>query len=190
MNFFALIGIVAAIIFIVGDIPYLADTLRKKTTPHRVSWGIAFMLNTIALLTQISSGAEESIWSFWAYLIMTGLIFLASLFHGVGGYSKRDFVIVLLSMVGVALWQIYDDPWFGIAMTAFVFTISITPTFIKAREDPESETRIAWLLATISAALTMISVGEFNPQLQLLPLLGVVLQGYMVYVLYLRKRVD
>ena len=43
--FYATLGIVGALVFIIGDIPYFIDTLSGKTKPHRVTWGIVVLLN-------------------------------------------------------------------------------------------------------------------------------------------------
>ncbi len=181
---FAILGILSSVIFLIGDFPYFTDTLKGKTKPQRVTWGISFLLNTIGFANQYASGAGNSLWLFAAAAFATGAIFIASLFKGVGGYSKLDIFAIATTILGVALWILFDSPLLSILSTAVVVVVALTPTFIKAKKHPESETRIAWLFGSISSFLAAVSVGEFNWVLLLLPLNAAILQAYMVYILY------
>jgi hydrogenase/urease accessory protein HupE len=180
-----LIGIAAAIIFLIGDIPYLRDTVKGVTQPQRVTWGVVTILNLIGTLNQWASGADNSLWLFAAATFATGAIFVASLKHGVGGHSKQDIVAIVISMIGIGLWLVFDSPLLSILATMIVAIISLAPSFVKAKKDPNSETRISWLIGTISALMSAVSVGELNWQLLILPLNGAMLQAYMVYLLYI-----
>lgn len=182
---FQLLGVLSAVIFIVGDVPYLRDTILKKTKPQRVTWGVVFLLNCIGFANQYASGADNSLWIFGAAVIMTGLIFAASIRSGVGGYARLDIFSMVASLAGVMLWFIFDSPTFSILMNIFVAVVALIPTFVKARKAPETETRITWLLGTISVALAAVSVGEWNPWLLILPVTSTLLQSYMVYILYI-----
>jgi len=182
-----MLGIIAATIFIIGDIPYLIDTVKKVTQPQRVTWGIIVLLNTVGFANQLASGANDSLWLFGAAVVMTGLIFATSLWHGVGGRTKQDFIVLMIGLAGIILWLIFDDPLLSILANVVAGIVALIPTFIKARRDPDSETRITWLFGAISATLAAISVGEFDIQLLLLPVNAAIVQGYMVYLLYFRK---
>ena len=181
-----ILGIVGALLFLVGALPYFIDTLTGKTQPQRVTWGVVFILNSIALANQIAVGATNSLWLFIAAVVATGAIFLASIKNGVGGHSKSDVFALVASLFGIALWVTFDSPLMSILANLFVGIVSIQPTFAKARKNPESETRISWLLATISALMVTVSVGEINFEQQILPFSAAILQGYMVYLLYFR----
>lgn len=188
---FSLLGVLSAIIFLIGDYPYFTDTLKGKTQPHRVTWGVVFLLNIIGFANQYASGADNSLWLFGASVIAVGAIFIASLFKGVGGHSKQDIISIVLSIFGVILWVIFDNPLFSIFANIFVGFVALYPTFKKAKIHPESETRITWLLGSVSSFLATISVGELNFQLLLLPIFSTLVQSYMVYLLYFyHKKAD
>ncbi len=183
--FYEILGIASGVIFIICDIPYLIDTIVAKTKPHRVSWGVAFLLNLIGLANQFASGAKNSLWIFVASVLMTGLIFLASLKNGVGGHTKQDIYTIIACLSGVALWGLFNSPVFSIVINVFIAIFALIPSFAKARRAPETETKIAWTGGTVSAFLATISVGELNWKLLILPTVSVILQGYMVYILYI-----
>lgn len=186
---FEVIGILSAVIFISCDIPYLVDAIKAKIQPHRVSWGISFLINAIGFANQSASGASNSLWLFGASTLMTGSIFLVSLKNGVGGHSKLDLFSLIFSLFGVALWQVSNSPAFSVYANVLVGIVCLLPTFAKTRKKPESENGIAWLGGSIAAALAAVSVGAWNLQLLIIPITASILQGYMVYLIYLRKNI-
>ncbi len=185
---FAILGILSAIVFLIGDIPYLRDTIKGKIKPHRVTWGVACLLNSISFGNQYASGATDSLWIFGAASVITGLVFLASLRNGVGGHTKLDILAIAAAVVGVGLWALFDSPVLSVLCVLAVVEASLIPTFIKAKNHPESETRIAWLCGLISSILAAISVGQLDWVLLVLPINGMLMQAYMTYLLYIRPR--
>src|SRR5262245_21559745 len=127
---FAALGIFSAILFLIGDYAYFRDTLHDKTRPQRVTWGVAFLLNSIGFANQLASGASNSLWLFGAAVVATGVIFVASIFKGVGGYSKLDIFAVVMALFGVGLWLAFDSPLLSIVSTLIVVLVSAVPTFI------------------------------------------------------------
>lgn len=185
---YEVLGVASAVLFIACDIPYLIDTIRAKIKPHRVTWGVVALLNTIGFANQLASGADNSLWLFGAAVLMTGIIFLASLRNGVGGHTKQDVVAIITSALGLTLWAISNNPVFSIFANIFVGAVALVPTFAKAKDYPETENRLAWSGGTLSALLATISVGTLNWQLIILPGASTLLQGYMVYLLYVAPR--
>lgn len=185
---FAVIGLLSALLFLVGDYRYFKDTLDGKTVPQRVTWGVAFLLNSIGFANQYASGASNSLWLFGAASLATGAIFVASIFKGVGGYSKLDIFAMVTTLAGVGLWIIFDSPLLSILSTLIVVEVSLTPTIMKAKKHPESETKIAWLFGCISCIMAAISVGEWNWVLLILPLNAAIIQGYISYILYFETK--
>jgi hypothetical protein len=185
---FTILGLLSAIIFVIADIPYLRDTIKGTTKPHRVTWGVVVFLNVVGFANQFASGADNSLWIFAAAVVMTASIFIASLKNGVGGQSKSDIFSLITCSLGVILWLVFKDPVFSIFANIFVGFVALLPTYKKTKKDPDSETKITWLLGTISTMLAAISVGELNVMLLLLPVSSTFLQGYMVYLLYIRPK--
>lgn len=183
-----ILGITSSIIFLIGDLPYIRDSLKGPTKPQRVTWGIVFLLNSIGTANQAASGATNSLWLFGAATLATGIIFIISLFNGVGGHSRRDLYAVGGALAGLALWILLDSPAASVLISAFIGFISLLPTFAKAKTHPETETKITWLLGAISAAMAAVSVGELKWQLLLLPVNATLLQAYMTYLLYFRGK--
>jgi hypothetical protein len=185
---FEILGILSALVFLAGDVPYLSDTIKGKTKPHRITWGVVTLLNVIGFANQWASGASNSLWLFGAGVLMVGAIFIASLWKGVGGHTRQDMVSLTISLIGVGLWLIFDSPLLSILANILVAAVALLPSYAKAKRAPETETGIAWIGGAVSSLLAAISVGELNPQLLLLPVAAVFFNGYMVYILYFMGR--
>ncbi len=80
---FTILGIFSALLVIAATVPYLIDTIKNNTRPHRVTWGIILSINIVGYTNQLASGAKDSLWFLAAATLMTSLVFLASLWHGV-----------------------------------------------------------------------------------------------------------
>ncbi len=185
---FTVLGILSSLIFIVGDIPYFLDSLKKKTQPHRVTWGIIFLLNIIGFANQFAAGAGNSLWLFGAAVFATGAIFTVSLFNGTGGSAKLDIVSLCIALIGVALWALSSDPIVSIIANVVAALVGIYPTVVKSKKNPESETMSAYLFGSISSLLAAISVGELNITLLILPLFSFAIQAYLVYLINFARK--
>ena len=185
---FQAIGILSSVVFIIGDIPYILDTFKGKTKPHRVTWGIVFLLNAIGFLNQYASGARNSLWLFGAATLVTGVIFFSSFRFGVGGKSRLDIFAVVFSLLGVCFWIVLKEPFISIVANLLVGTICFLPAYKKAWLDPGSETLSAYAFGSVSSALAAVSVGVLQLDLLLVFIVSTVLQIIMVAILLARRR--
>lgn len=172
-----------------ANVPYIRDILRGTTKPHRVTWGIFFLLNLIFLGNQLASGATSSIWLVVAFVISTFIIFSLSLKYGVGGTTRLDIIILVGALAGVVVWQALQAPLASVVANLTVASIAAVPTYRKAWREPASETKLAFLLGSIAAIFTILSVGELNLALLLLPVYSFAYNG-SIYVILSRNHVE
>lgn len=179
----AFLGVFAGVLSLAGNIPYVIDTLKGKTKPHRVTWGIYFLLNIIFLANQTAAGATSSLWLIISFTLSSLTIFLLSLKFGVGGTTKTDIIVLIGALSGVVIWQILDTPAASVIANVLVSLISSIPTFQKAYLQPASETKLKWILGSIAALFAAISVGALSFTLLLLPVYSFFYQGFIVGLL-------
>ncbi len=185
---FTFLGILGAFAFIAADIPYIRDTLRGETKPHRVSWFLFFVLNAINVANQAASGATNSLWVVIAATFITFVVFILSLKKGVGGFEKLDIVCLVGGLAGLVLWAILRTPVASLACNLIVVTIALAPTLKKAYLQPGSETKISWIIAALSDLAAAVSVGSLNYRLLLLPIHGFIIQLCVYIVLVTRDK--
>jgi hypothetical protein len=182
------LGILSGLLIIVADIPYIWNAYRGKTQPHRVTWFIIFLINLIGLANQHASGAKSSLLYFVGATFITFLVFLISLFNGVGGYKKLDILVLAGAMLGLLIWYLTNSPTASVIANTAVALIGIIPTFVKAYHHPGSETKITWLIGTISALFAVISVGKLSFALLLIPVYATVQQASLFALIEIRER--
>ena len=157
-----IIGIVSGLLATIGLVPYLVDIFRGKTKPERASWIIWTVLGAIAFFSQLAQGARNSLWMTGFQLFNVALITLLSLKYGYGSFSKRDVCALMLAGCGLLLWKITTNPLLALIVVVCVDFIGVYLTLIKTLKYPDSETLVAWFLASLSGLLGLIAVGKLD----------------------------
>ena len=169
-------------------VPYIADTLKRKTHPQRASWFIWAVLGYIALSSQFAKGATDSLWMTAAQTLGTTIIFLLSLKLGTGGFARRDIISLALAALGLLIWYFTREAAYALFITMAVDAIGATLTAIKAYEMPGSETLITWILSAISGILAALSVGRVAPVLLAYPLYVTLANACVIIGIWLGHR--
>lgn len=166
------LGMLAAIVSVAGEIPYIRSIMRGHVRPERASWGIWTLILIVAVWSYEASGAEDSLWFIVGELIGCSIIFLLSLWRGVGGFVRRDIVCTAIAVAGVIVWQLTDQP--GVAILAVIIAdmAGVYPTLVKSLNDPWSERAITFVTSAVAAALGILAVAEWDAALL----------GYPVYL--------
>ena len=185
---FLAIGILAGLISIIMYIPYVRDILKGTTKPERASWLIWSVLGLIAVTSQLSKGATDSIWMTVAQSTGTIIIFLLSIKCGFGGLARRDFIALVAAGTGLCLWFLTNDAIYALAITIVIDGIGAFLTALKSYEFPDSETVITWVLGLTSAVLGTISVGRIDPILMAYPIYVFLANSSVLLGIYLGFR--
>ena len=183
------LAVVSAIANFVGLFPYIRDILAKKTKPERATWWIWLCLSFVAFSAQVAAGA---IWS----LAMTGaqgigvfIIAILSVKYGYGTFRKKDYISLLIAGIGIALWAITDNPLTALLIVVFVDILAFYLTVSKTWNNPETETLISWVLATVSGLAGLLAVGAIDLTELVYPLYITLGNGFLVWVIFSRRKV-
>jgi len=84
------LGVLAGLAGIADTIPYVRDTVRGITRPHRGSWLIWGVLAIVACFAQLADGASWSVLMTGTQAIVTGAVFLLAIRYGEGGKNPPD----------------------------------------------------------------------------------------------------
>jgi hypothetical protein len=156
------LGIVGGLIALFSCIPYIKHIIDLKVKPHRVSFLIWSFLNVIALFSQLAKGASFSLWLPGLEAFGLFIIFLLSIKYGVGGFSKRDFIAICISIAGLIIWFFTKEAAFALYLVIIVDAVGLYLTLHKVYLHPKSETSSPWIIASFGSFITALSVGEIN----------------------------
>ena len=156
MTFPQLLVVVSVLLMVWGAYDYLRDTLAGKTKPNRVSWSLWALAPLISLGAAFDADAD--VWASIRVLvggIVPAVIFLAS-FINKNSYwrlGRFDWFCGGLSLAALVFWQLADSPLVAVLLATAANTLATVPTFVKAWNYPETESRLIFITSFISAIL-------------------------------------
>jgi hypothetical protein len=152
--------IAASIIFIVGIIPYIHDIHHKRVKPHVLSWLGWTFVTTLGFFAMLSDVFNWGAFVVLANAISCLIVVIYSLVTKTAVFksSKFDLVFFILGLVGLILWQYFDNPDLAIIFAIFADMTFAIPTIIKTYKEPSSETIFPWSMAALSGLLSLFAI--------------------------------
>jgi hypothetical protein len=171
------------------NVPYLRDTWRGSTVPHRGSWLIWSVLEVVAVGAQGADGARWSLLPLVVQAAGTCLVLALAVRRGQGGLSRVDLGLLGLATLGLAGWMAVDEPVIATACVVVADLLAALMMVPKAWREPHSETLSTFVLASASGALTALAVGTFAVPLLAYPVYFVAVNAGLAAVILGGRRV-
>lgn len=184
-----LLGVLAGLAGIADTIPYVRDTLRGSTRPHRGSWLIWGALAIIACIAQRADGATWSVLMAGTQAIVTILVFFLAIRHGEGGMRSTDFGLMTLAAAGVGGWIIARDPVIALGCVIAADLSAFAMMTPKVHRDPHSETLSTYVLASVGGALAAGAVSALDAAMLLYPVYYCLINGATAILIGRRRAV-
>jgi hypothetical protein len=183
------LGPAAGLIGVFDTIPYVRDTLRGATRPHRGTWLIWGVLAVVVCLSQRADGASWSLVMAGVQAVLTSVIFGLSIRWGEGGVSPAEVAMIAIAGAGVAGWILVDEPLVATACVVAADLLGAAMMVPKTYRDPQSETLVTFALASAGGALAAGAVGAVDLSLLLYPVYYCVINGAIALLIYERRSV-
>ena len=181
------LGLAAGLIGVLDTIPYVRDTLRGSTRPHRGTWLIWGVLAVVVSLSQYADGASWSLVMAGVQAVLTSLVFVLSVRRGEGGVSRADITMIAIAGAGVTGWIVADEPIVATACVVAADLIGAGLMVPKTYRDPDSETLITFAFASLGGALAAGAVGAIDVSLLLYPVYYCVINGAIALLIWERR---
>ena len=162
-------GLLAGMLAVACTVPYVRDTLRGTTVPHRGSWLIWSVLEVVAVGAQRADGARWSLVPLVTQTVGTCLVFGLAVWLGSGGLSRADLALLALAGVGVSGWLAVDEAVIATACVIVADLVAVLMMVPKTWRDPHSETLSTFVLAAGSGVLALGAVGALSVPLLAYP---------------------
>jgi hypothetical protein len=186
-SLFPLLGVAAAVVALVDLVPYVRDTLRRLTRPHRGTWLIWSVLGTTGFASQLADGGT---WSLLMVGVETGstvLVFALSLRFGRGGVGAYDVCLTSTAALGVAGWAVSSHPVVATTFVVAADAVGVAMMLPKTWRDPWSETLSTYSLAGTAGLLSAAAVGAMDLSLLLYPVYFAIANGGTAAVIAYRR---
>ena len=179
---FALIGVLAAGIKMIGDAGLVLGLWRRHFRQHRFTWLLFTLTAWVFLKTQLDMGASWSQLFFWWILVVNVVLLALTLTpgRGEGGTEgKSEWIALGIALCSVALLFVTDSPLVALFATMVADLIGCWYSIKRAWNEPVRAEATPWLYGTIGSALSVLAVGAFDWRLLIAPLYFLAFDGAM-----------
>jgi hypothetical protein len=181
------LGVAAALIGLADMAPYVRDTVRRSTRPHRGTWLIWTVLAVVVSLSQHADGGSWSVAIAMAQAVTNGLVLALAIRLGAGGVSAGDVILIAVAGAGVTGWLLAGDPLVATACVVAADLIAAAMMVPKTWRDPGSETLSMFAWASLAGALSAAAVGAPEPSLLLYPAYYCLVNGGLALLIVRRR---
>ncbi|HRI04287.1 MAG TPA: hypothetical protein PLL77_11140 [Pyrinomonadaceae bacterium] len=155
-------AVTAAILAIVGNIPYIVDIFKGRVQPHAYTWFVWTLVTSIVFFGQVAKGAGIGALPTAAAGIFTLLIFLLSLKNGFKHVTKIDTIFLLLALAGIVPWVITKDPTISVVIAVAIDLTAFIPTLRKTWLKPSTESPLLYGSNVLRHILALLSMQTYN----------------------------
>lgn len=182
------IAIIAAVLAIIGNVPYLIDVLKQKAKPHPYTWLVWSIVSGVTFFGALAKGAGVGAIPTGAAEIFTIIIFFFSLRYGFKNIVRRDTYFLIIALLGLIPWAITKDPTISVIIVVTIDFIAFMPTLGKTWKRPETETPLLYSMNVSRHVLTLFSLQAYNVATVLHSIVMIVMNTIMTGIIFWRKR--
>jgi len=180
-------GIIAALIAIIGNTPYLIDVINKRVKPHPYTWFVWVIVSAIILFGQIAKGAGVGALPTAVAEIFTIIIFIFSLQYGFKYIVKTDTYFLLIALLGIIPWIITKDPTISVIIAVAIDLIAFIPTLRKTWKHSKTETPVLYSMNVLRHILALFSLQAYNIATTLHSITMIIVNSVMTVIITTRK---
>lgn len=156
--------ILGAVIVFLGGLSYLISTLQGRIKPNRVTWFLWALAPLVAFAAEIKEGVGIQSLITFMFGLSGVLIFLASFANkkSVWKLERFDFICGALSLAGLFLWYMTKNGNIAILFGILADGLAAVPTLVKSYIYPGTENYHTYLASAIGAAITLLTISNWN----------------------------
>ncbi len=181
------LAIVAALLAIAGNLPYMIDVVKGRVEPHAYTWFVWTIVSGVVFFGQLAKGAGIGALPTAASEIFTVLIFLLSLKYGYKKPSTTDKIFLAVALAGIVPWLLTKDPTLSVIIVVIIDAIAFIPTLRKTWKEPKTETPILYGSNVLRHILALFSLQAYNIATTLHSISMILANTLMTLFILLRK---
>ncbi len=180
-------AIIAALLAIAGNIPYIIDIVRGRVKPHAYTWFVWSLVTGIVFFGQVAKGAGIGALPTLASELFTLIIFILSLKYGFKGITRTDTFFLVLALLGLIPWLLTKDPTVSVAIAVLIDLIAFVPTLRKTWMEPKTETPILFGSNVLRHGLALLSLQTYNVATMLHSIAMITTNTFMTLIIVFKK---
>lgn len=188
MDIKEVLAVVAALLAVVGNLPYLRETWRGNVKPHPYTWLAGSIVSGTVLFGMLEKGAGIGALPVLVSEVFTIVIFLFSLKFGFTKITRSDKLFLALALAGLIPWAVTKDPTLSVVIAVGVDLLSLVPTFRKTWKYPSTEAPILYGSNVAKHMLLLLSLQTYNVATILHSIAMILSNTALVGVIYRKRR--
>lgn len=182
------IAIIAALLAVIGNVPYLIDIVKKKVQPHPYTWLVWTLVSCIIFFGQVSKGAGVGAIPTAASEIFTVIIFIFSLRYGFKKIERTDTYFLIAALLGIIPWVLTNDPTISVIIAVTIDLIAFMPTLRKTYRYPQTETPILYSMNALRHFMALFSLQAYNIATMLHSLVMIITNTIMTFLIVIPRK--
>ncbi len=148
----------STILAVIAPITYIISIVQGRSKPHRMTRFILFFVLTLNFVSILAAHGNTGAMVFAGItFVQATIIFFMSLWRGMGGSSKFDWICLGIAAVGIIGWKITGNPVLGIWFSILADLSAYLPAFVKTWKHPYTESPWFYVFGVVSALLGLIA---------------------------------
>lgn len=180
-------AIVAALLAIAGNLPYLWDILKGRVKPHPYTWLVWSIVSGTVFFGMLAKGAGIGALPVAASEIFTIIIFLFSLKFGFKGITRSDTIFLVVALAGLVPWFLTKDPTLSVVIAVGIDLVAFVPTLRKTWAHASTETPVLYGSNVLRHILALFSLQTYNIATTLHSVAMILTNSAMVGIMMTRK---
>ena len=181
------IAIIASLLAVIGNVPYLKDIFYKKVQPHPYTWFVWSLVSCIVFFGQLAKGAGVGAIPTAASEIFTIIIFFFSLQYGFKKISRIDTVFLIIALLGLIPWILTKDPTISVIIAVSIDLAAFIPTIRKTWKQPKTEDQILYSMNVVRHILMLFSLQAYNIATTLHSIVMIITNSIMTTLIVRKK---
>jgi len=156
------IAVIAALLAVIGNVPYMIDVLKKRVEPHAYTWFVWAIVSCVVFFGQVAKGAGIGALPTAASEIFTIIIFILSLRYGWKHIEKTDHIFLAIALLGLIPWALTNDPTMSVIIVVAIDAVAFIPTLRKTWKKPYTEAPLLFGTNAVRHFLALFSLQTYN----------------------------
>lgn len=182
--------IVASMLALIGNIPYLFDVVKGRVRPHPYTWFVWTIVSCVVFFGQLAKGAGIGAIPTAVSEIFTVIIFFLSIKYGFKNPPRIDKYFLVLALASLVPWAISKDPTISVIIVVCIDLIAFVPTLRKTYVHPQSEAPLLYSTNVVRHALALGALGSYNIATMLHSIVMIITNSMMVIFITRGKSKD
>ncbi len=182
------LAIIAALLAIAGNLPYLWDIVKGRVKPHPYTWFVWSIVSGTVFFGILAKGAGIGALPTAASEIFTIIIFLFSLKFGFKRIPKTDTLFLVVALLGLIPWMLTGDPTLSVVIAVSIDLVAFAPTLRKTWNQSSTENPILYGSNVLRHVLALFSLQTYNIATTLHSIVMIIANTAMTAIILLRKK--